>query len=142
MRPLRPRRVVGVAIVVGGAIAFSGCVSIKEERVLQPRSPGVVTLRTVVCASDHNQNHYSTCTGVAPTNVAEADNGVDADEGPAASTGQILVGYRVSDGTVAPTTFSSDVADVSFSQSPTYPQALAARYSPSAGTHWVGYIST
>src|SRR3954447_7358439 len=135
----RPARAaVTLAALAVLVVGLTGCLSIKQETAFQ-RAPGVVQLKIVVCASDYNNSHYNTCNA---SNVQETDNfRFDADDA-AASLGQILVGYRVPNGSTGPGTFLSEAQDVSFSRSASYTQQLTSRFPPPAGFHWEGYLST
>jgi len=130
------RRAILASLVAVATPALTGCLSIKAHTVSQ-RAPGVVELGGIVCASDYDLTHGSRC---RRSNVAEPDElRIDADQ---SGQGQLLVGFRVPDGTGAPATFASDLEDVTFSRSETYMQALATRFLPPAGQHWEGYVST
>ena len=74
------------------------------------------------------------------TNVAERDN--DTGEAELTGLGQLLVGFRVPEGTSAPAGFPSDATDVIFSASPTYAAELEALFPTGPGERWTGYIST
>ena len=65
--------------------------------------PGFVTLRVDVCVSDRDGSTYADCD--PGRNTAEGDNGLDGDE--RAGRGQLLVGFRVPDGTGVPASFAS-----------------------------------
>jgi hypothetical protein len=125
-----------LAVVLLAVLGLSGCVAIKTE-TSGTRLPGVVTVNVSVCASQRVAN--STC--FPGTNTAEDDNGSDALSDLSGLTGQLLIGFRVPDGTVAPDQFSSPQGEV-FTQSPSYTANLAADRTPPAGFHWVGYISS
>jgi hypothetical protein len=132
----------GAAAGAGLMLVLSGCVAIKSQSASQ-RLPGVVTTDVTVCVSDHNQSTYADC--VPPANTAENDNGTDGDDlagQPVIGNGQLLLGFRVPDGTTAPASFPSVDGRVIFSASPGYATALTAEFVPVAGFHWVGYIST
>ena len=124
-------------------VALSGCIAIDSQSRTQ-RLHGYVTLSLTVCVSDHNQDTYATCdpdTRTQPTGTAEGDNGDDGDE-QGSGRGQLLVGYRVPNGTVAPTTFQSTDASVSLTRNQGYTNELTAEFRPAAGFHWEGYLST
>ncbi|HWK26526.1 MAG TPA: hypothetical protein VNS09_08190 [Solirubrobacter sp.] len=132
----------GAAAGVVLVVAVGGCVSIKSQSASQ-RLPGVVTLNVQVCVSDRNQDTYTGC--VPGVNTAENDNGTDGDRigsTPVVGNGQLLLGFRVPDGTVAPASFrSDDTRALAFNLSPGYTSALTAEYQPISGLHWVGYLS-
>lgn len=132
MRVTLPR----LALVPLTAVSLTGCVAIKSESA-STRGPGVVTISLSVCGADR-QTPGSTCN--PDTNTAEQDNGSDAQLG-APQPAQLLVGFRVPDGTVAPDEFRSPDGEV-FDKSPSYTAALTADRPPAAGLHWQGYISS
>jgi hypothetical protein len=135
------RRLVGYVVMVSAlAVVLSGCVAIKTQSASQ-RAPGVVTLSLQICVDDRDQTKYSDC--VPPSNTAENDNGQDIIlNPPLAGNAQLMVGFRVPDGTTAPASFQNSDGRVSFAASPGYTAALTAEYVPIAGFHWVGYLST
>jgi hypothetical protein len=134
------RRVGYGALVPTLAVVLSGCVAIKSETASQ-RAPGVVTLNLQVCVNDKDQTKYNQC--IPPTNTAENDNGEDlVTDPPLNGNAQLMVGFRVPDGTKSPGSFQNSDGRLSFSSSPGYTSALSAEYVPIAGFHWVGYLST
>jgi hypothetical protein len=135
--PLRPfAAAVGIVAVV---IAVSGCITIKSQTTSQ-RVPGVISLNVAVCATDDDRSVYADCDSAgADRNTEEAHNSGEANFD---GLGQVLVGFRVPDGTVAPTGFPSATQDVFFNSSPTYTSALNSKFPPPAGSRWFGYIST
>ena len=130
-----------VVLIVVAMLTCSGCVAIKSESASQ-RLPGFVTLRLDICVSDHDRSTYATCDPDRPGgNTAEPDDGSDGDEIEGAR-GQLLVGYRVPLGTVAPAGFTTADGSASFARSATYTNALSASFPPPAGFRWEGYLST
>lgn len=132
-----------IACVALFAVVVSGCVSIKQQVGQQTRLPGFVTLRLDVCVSDRDQDTYDTCNPDVrggSVGTAEPDNGVDGDE-DGSGRGQLLVGYRVPDGTIAPNNFSSVEGRVALAKSPSYTAALTGNFPPPPGFHWEGYLS-
>ena len=132
-----------IACVALFAVVVSGCVSIKQQIGQQTRLPGFVTLRLDVCVSDRDQDTYDTCNPDVrggSVGTAEPDNGVDGDE-DGSGRGQLLVGYRVPDGTIAPNNFSSVEGRVALAKSPSYTAALTGNFPPPPGFHWEGYLS-
>jgi hypothetical protein len=116
------------------ALALSSCMSLKENTVVQT-TPGKVTIRTVVCASNY-ANVESEC---AAKNVfATHNNQADANQD---KTGQLLVGFRVPIGVTAPTSFSTKDPAVSFTRSATYARELKRLFEPPPDQQWIGYIS-
>src|ERR1700755_735830 len=99
----RPRSLIALVLFALLAVLSTGCVAIKQRVAIQSRLPGFVTLRVDVCVSDHDQSTYGSCdpdgrTGLSGT--AESDNGRDGDENP--GRGQLMLGYRVPDGSTGP----------------------------------------
>jgi hypothetical protein len=116
-------------------------VSIVSETASQP-APGLVSLNVVVCASDYMGTKSDTC---KPINVVETHNypyGIEIISDGTVDNGQMLVAFRVPDGSTAPATFLSDDSAASFAQSPSYTIQITSLFPPAAGKHWVGYIST
>ena len=74
------------------------------------------------------------------SNIAERDNATG--EAELTGLGQLLVGFRVPEGTSAPASFPSDSQDLNFSASPSYTAALEALFPTDPGERWAGYIST
>jgi hypothetical protein len=139
-----------LVVVLLAAAGLSGCIAIQQEST-STRLPGVVTISLKICAADRSVS-TSTCFpsptptpgGVQiPPNTAEGDNGDDnvKPTPPAVSTGQLLIGFRVPAGTVAPATFTSPTGDL-FSGSPSYTADLQRDHPAPAGFEWHGYIST
>src|SRR3954451_10303709 len=98
-----------LAVVLLAVVGLSGCVAIQHEST-STRLPGVVTISLTICASDRSVN-TSTCFpsptptpgGVQiPPNTEGGDNGADNIVTTPPQTGQLLVGFRVPAGTVAP----------------------------------------
>ncbi|MDA0159135.1 hypothetical protein OM076_02565 [Solirubrobacter ginsenosidimutans] len=130
------------ACLVLAAIAFSGCIAIKEESASQ-RAAGAVTLHVKICANDQDGTRYQDCKPATAGSTAENDNGQDViAPSPLPGNGQVFIGFRVPDGTGAPASFRNDDGRLTFAQSPGYSDALTAEYVPVAGFHWVGYLST
>src|SRR5215207_4961093 len=103
----------GLVVLVGAlALLATGCISIKTQGAAQSRgTPGVVTLGGSVCVSDYDGDNYQTCRVSTP--LAEADNWAchgtscglgangDGDDSDSDRTGQLLVAFRVPEGSVA-----------------------------------------
>jgi hypothetical protein len=147
-RPRTLARLTSWALAVSAlAFAVSGCVAIKEETGSQ-RAPGSVTLHVKVCANDSDGTRYQDCkpqvaSTMDPGHTAERDNGSDViAPSPLPGNGQLLIGFRVPDGTIAPARFRNDDGRLTFVPSPGYTSGLTAEYLPLSGFHWVGYIST
>jgi hypothetical protein len=120
------------------ALAFSSCISLKENKVVQT-TPGKVTIRTVVCASSYEAGMSQEAPQCGPSNLFATDNNrVDA---TAPKEGQLLVGFRVPVGVVAPASFSTKNPEVSFTRSETYASELKRLFEPPGDQQWIGYIS-
>ena len=97
---IRARTATLAIVLIAVALVSSGCVAIKSQSASQ-RAPGVVTLSLQVCVNDLDGTRYQDCK--PPSNTAENDNGQDAiSDPPLPANGQLLVGFRVPDGTTAP----------------------------------------
>ncbi|MDP8909607.1 MAG: hypothetical protein M3N47_10945 [Chloroflexota bacterium] len=138
LRRLRVRSALGCAALALLALGLSACLSIKSQNTLQ-RVPGVISLSVVVCASDYDRSTYTTC---AESNVAETDEVRTDSDDQAPTLGQLLLGFRVPDGSDGPSSFFNDAQDLGFSRSESYTQQLSSRFAPAPGTHWVAYVST
>src|SRR5690242_16531527 len=134
---MRIRRTALALATAALTLVLSGCISIKTETISQ-RAPGVFTVHATVCVTDNDQDTYPDC---HVSNVAETDTFGDGDNNNAPESGQMLVGFRVPDGTTAPTSFQSAAHDTTFNESDSYAQQLSATFTPVAGEHWVGYVS-
>jgi hypothetical protein len=111
-------------------------VSLKENKVVQA-TPGKVTIRTVLCASNYAAQPWADC---QRNNVfAEDYNRKDATE---PKSGQLLVGFRIPLGAVGPQSFPSKNGALAFSRSATYTSELQRFFPPAADQQWLGYIST
>ena len=130
-------RIATLSVLALLTVVLSGCVSIKSQSALQ-RLPGFVTLRLEVCASDRDRSTYTTCE--PGSNTEEADNGLDGDE--RSGRGQLLVGFRVPEGTGAPASFVSADRSATFTRNASYRALLDASFPPQAGFRWEGYSST
>ncbi len=115
------------------ALAVSGCMSLKENKVVQA-TPGKVTIRTVVCASNFAANKEC-----GPSNLFAADN--NRADATAAKKGQLLVGFRVPIGAEGPAGFSTKAPAIAFTKSDTYAGELRRLFPPPADQQWIGYIS-
>jgi hypothetical protein len=126
------------------AVALSGCIAIKSETAGQ-RLQGFVTLSVTICLSDHDRDTYTTCD--PPENTAENDNSFEGDEDLGGThftelqRGQLLVGFRVPSGTVAPDTMQSTDGRVVLAKNASYTARLVANSAPPAGFFWQGYVS-
>ena len=118
------------------ALAVSGCMSLKENKVVQT-TPGKVTIRTVVCASNFAANKALAECG--PANLFAVDN--NRADATAAKKGQLLVGFRVPTGAEGPASFSTKSPAIAFTKSDTYAGELRRLFPPPADQQWIGYIS-
>lgn len=118
------------------ALAVSGCMSLKENRVVQT-TPGKVTIRTVVCAS--NYAGVKTLAECGPGKLFAVDN--NRADATAAKKGQLLVGFRVPTGAEGPASFSTKSPAVAFTKSDTYAGELRRLFPPPADQQWIGYVS-
>ena len=125
---IRARTATLAVVLIAVALVSSGCVAIKSESASQ-RAPGVVTLSLQVCVNDLDGTRYQDCK--PPSNTAENDNGQDAvSDPPLPANGQMLVGFRVPDGTTAPGDLPEHDGRLTFASSPGYTSALTAEYLP------------
>jgi hypothetical protein len=136
-RPAPARRAgrAGAALALV-ALAVSGCMSLKENKVVQT-TPGKVTIRTVVCAS--NYAGVKTLPECGPSNLFAGDN--TRADATAANKGQMLVGFRVPIGAEGPAGFSAKSPALAFTKSDTYAGELGRLFPPPADQQWIGYIS-
>jgi hypothetical protein len=133
-------RLTALALVVAG---LTGCVAIKTE-TSSTRLPGVVTLNVSICGSQREDGSAcipDTGDGTLRPNTAEGDSGPDALTNTTGLVGQILVGFRVPEGTTAPDQFVSPDGEA-FTRSASYSADLAADRSAPAGFQWIGYTSS
>ncbi len=122
------RAVIGV--LAGGAVvaAVSGCVVIPFEL---PNQPDISSVRvsTSFCAS-------------GSANCADNGNSMfPATAITTATTGQVLLGYRIPSNATAPATLTSAAGVLVFSRSPSYESELQRLDPAPAGQQWVGYLS-
>ena len=128
------------------ALALSSCVSLKENKVVPQTSPGKVTIRTVVCASNYDHiappapQAFTDWNDCQKDNVSEPDN--RREDATTGRTGQLLVGFRVPLGVDGPQSFLSKNAAAHFTQSETYTRELDQLFPPPSDQRWVGYTST
>jgi hypothetical protein len=135
---MTPRRLLSLLALLVLVVGLSGCVAIKTESS-STRAPGVATISLSICAAQHTAG--SNCN--PGTNTAEGDNGQDALSGTPENplSGQLVVGFRVPAGTVAPDQFTSTTQQ-QFTKSPAYTSALNANIPPPTGFVWFGYVSS
>ncbi len=120
------------------ALTLSSCISLKENDAVQT-TPGKVTIRTVVCASD-----YAGTKGLpecGPNNLFAGDDNNRVDAPNDAKTGQLLVGFRVPGDVDGPAGFSTKNPALSFTRSDTYAGELQRIYPALGDQKWLGYIS-
>jgi hypothetical protein len=136
-RPTATWRAGGTAAVLAlFGLALSGCMSLKESKVVQ-ETPGKVTIRTVLCASNYAAQPWADC---QKNNVfAEDNNRKDATD---PKSGQLLVGFRVPLSAAGPQSFPSKNGALQFNKSASYTSELQRFFPPAADEQWLGYIST
>ena len=128
----RPRAVAALVALVVIAFAFSGCVNIKNVNGIQQDTIGGVNIGAVVCASGSTD-----CPGNGNSSAAVSDN-TDLPM-------QLMVGYRVSAGAVAPATlrfFDDDGLGPLFTRDAAYTAELQRLAPAPAGEEWFGYLSS
>lgn len=125
-RALRPA--IGALVAGGVAVALSGCVvfAVPSPSQSSPGSPMV--LNASLCASGSSG---CTANGNSMIPATAFDN----------VTGQVMLGYRVPAGTVAPPSFLSAQSVLAFALSPSYAAELQRLAPAPPGQTWVGYIS-
>lgn len=113
-------------LVLGSAVALSGCVVITSQSSQQLNTIGAVRLTTTVCFSQQ-----AGCPDKGNSNTA----------GPGGF--QVLLGYRVPANASTPQTITTSAGQpLSFTRDSSYTSELD-RLAPTAGSHkWVGYRST
>jgi hypothetical protein len=123
-------------------VALSGCLSLKSNEASQT-SPGKITLKAVVCASNYEHVGAPNWTDCQPGKTGKEILFKDHNRTDATTKGfgQLLVGFRVPRGTVGPQTFASKDG-TSFTLSASYTTELQRLFAPSADQQWLGYIST
>jgi len=118
------------------ALALSGCMSLKENKIVHT-TPGKVTIRTVVCASNYAK--------AAGPQGCDKDSVFEPHNNPGDATdikdGQLLVGFRVPLGVDGPESFQSKDGVASFTKSPTYTSELRRLLPPAVDQQWIGYSS-
>jgi hypothetical protein len=122
-RRLRVLATAGAATVV--AVILAGCVTIGSQTVNQPNGVGPVQIKTVI---DICQINLGT---PPPACTADTD------------AGQLLLGYRVPNGTTTPESFvgSTPTQSVTFARSTSYTNQLEALLPSGPGEQWLGYIA-
>jgi hypothetical protein len=122
-------------------VVVSGCLSLKSNEASQT-TPGKITIKAVVCASNYKHVGAPNWTDCQPGNsgkdVLFRDN--IREDAMTKGFGQMLVGFRVPRGAVGPQTFASKDG-TNFTLSPSYTTQLQELFAPSADQQWLGYIS-
>lgn len=135
------RGCVGATLIVL-AVALSGCLSLKSTAASQT-TPGKITLKVVVCASNYNHvgaPNWTDCQPGAVGKIVAQD--VNREDALKDGFGQLLVGFRVPLGTVGPPGFSSKDGGTDFTLSPSYTTELQRLFPAPGDQQWIGYIST
>jgi hypothetical protein len=122
-RRLRFVAVAGLAVLA--AVFLAGCVTIGSQTVNQPNGIGPVQISTVIDICNVNL-------GTPPPDCT-ADS----------EAGQLLLGYRVPNGTTTPESFpgSTGTQGVTFSRSTSYTSQLEALLPSGPSEEWFGYIA-
>jgi hypothetical protein len=121
-------------------VALSGCLSLKSNEASQT-TPGKVTLKAVVCASNYNHKtpppppNWTDC---QENNVVARDN--RRSDATDSGDGRLLVGFRIPAGADGLASFSNPQG-ITFSKSESYTKELERAFPPPADQHWIGYIS-
>ena len=127
-----------VGAVLLGTLALAGCiVFIGPITIVQQDVIGKVRVSFTVCASGDPDASSMETHGGCP------DRG-NQDTYAESGSRQVLIAFRVPEGTTPPTAFTGSVstgASLAFSRSPTYEAELTTLVPPPAGQVWVGYIS-
>lgn len=108
-----------------------------------------MTISLTVCAADRTTAASTCFPAPTPTppgvqkvpNTAEGDNGDDFQNTDPNQQGQLLVGFRVPAGTVAPSQFMTAGGEI-FTANASYTSDLTTDHPAGAGFEWHGYIST
>lgn len=126
----RTRRTAAMGVLAGGAaaVALSGCTFLSFQQGFQVGASGAERIATSICAS-------------GSTNCANNGNSNVPATIFTSATGQVLLGYRLSTGAVAPATLTSAQGVLVFTQSPSFTSELERLGPAPAGQRWVGYIS-
>lgn len=122
-RRLRVLATVGAATVV--AVILAGCVTIGSQTVNQPNGVGPLQIKSVLDVCNINLG--------TPPPACTADT----------DAGQLLLGYRVPNGTTTPDSFvgSTPTQSVTFSRSTSYTNQLESLLPSGPGEQWFGYIA-
>jgi hypothetical protein len=122
-RRLRVLATVCAAAVV--AVILAGCVTINSQSVNQPNGVGPVQISTVIDICNVNLG--------TPPPKCSADT----------DAGQLLLGYRLPNGTTTPESFvgSTSTQSVTFARSTSYRNQLESLLPSGPGEQWFGYIA-
>ncbi|TML34418.1 MAG: hypothetical protein E6G29_10435 [Actinobacteria bacterium] len=135
------RLLLGVG-AIGAAVVLSGCIVFKVEPVaVQNQTLGSVHVTIVACAS-RSSGSPSQPMGSCPRT---GNSGADVRDGDVV---QVLLAFRIPNGSTAPNTFSSSSTgptnpgpQLNFAKSATYTSELQRLNPAPEGFRWVGYIS-
>ena len=136
MLRLNGLRRAALGLVAASALLLSGCVVILSESSVQLQTIGKVRITTVICATDVSQGQHLGC----------PDGGNSNSDAPDDRRGQLLMGYRIPEGTVAPASFRASapqpaIGTITFSKSSTFTNQLETLSPAPGGQEWVGYLS-
>jgi hypothetical protein len=141
---LRRFALIAAAVVVG-AIVLSGCVVIQSESASQTNVIGnSITVTSTFCTSN--------ASSAAPCNSGGNTGKFPPTQATASNSGQLMVGYRIPAGVVAPPTIATTVTTTDQNGNPTpttvtftydgnYTTGLVGLLGQPAGTVWAGYVS-
>jgi hypothetical protein len=140
------RTILRLIPVLAAALLLGGCVSFVNgsPTATQLDTVGDVEITTVVCAAEGSAGGGKRWEGCDSDDV-EGDAPTDPNFEAAAGNAQLLTGYRVPDGTVAPASFLGHPAaggtSIAFARSPSYESQLEQLYPTPDGHYWAGYLS-
>jgi hypothetical protein len=130
---MRPIRIVTLALLVTAVVIFTGCFAISSEDAAQQDGIGDIQVTTVICS-----------TNFAPPGGCPSGNQDSSSNSPS----NLLLAYRVPDGTGTPPTLTGDTGStggsgpppVTFTKDTAYTTSLNQTAPLSSGEHWVGYV--
>lgn len=132
IRPARPLRLLAAcAGAAAAALGLSGCVGfLAPPAIVQENVIGNVILQVDIC-------NGGTTSPTCPDPLADGLQGAEPMQM------QILLAFRIPDGSVAPRDFSTvSGPTLTFSENASFEDQLDQHTTPIAGFRWVGYLST
>jgi hypothetical protein len=125
---MRPIRLATLALVAVAALALTACYSIRSQTVSQLDGIGDVQIETTLCEDTSGFG--------GPPNGCPVSN-----QPGGGSPTNVLIAYRVPDGTGAPDTLDATTAGppITFTQDQSYTDSLNSVAAAPSGEHWVGY---